>query len=74
MKETRFGLPNDVVYCKNCTISNQRPNTSVEFKNTKNTKKTFIHFDENSVCDACNYAVIKKNINWQDREKELLEL
>lgn len=74
MSTTRFGLPSEVVYCKKCTISNQRPNTSVEFKNTKDTKKTFIHFDENGVCDACNYAEIKKKINWEEREKELYDL
>jgi N-acetyl sugar amidotransferase len=74
METTRFGLPSEVLYCEKCTISNQRPNTSVEFKNTKDTKKTFIHFDENGVCDACNYAEIKKNINWEEREKELLVL
>jgi N-acetyl sugar amidotransferase len=74
MDTTRFGLPRKVLYCKKCTISNQRPNTSVEFKNTKVSKKTFIHFDENSICDACNYAEIKKKINWKDRERELLDL
>jgi N-acetyl sugar amidotransferase len=70
----RYGLPEEVVYCKKCTISNQRPNTSVEFKNTKSSKKTFINFDENGVCDACRYAEMKKDIDWEDREKELLTL
>lgn len=40
----------------------------------KTQKKTFIHFDENGVCDACNYAEIKKKINWEEREKELYDL
>ena len=31
----KFGLPNEVRFCKICTISNQRPNSAVEFKNTK---------------------------------------
>ena len=74
MKYTKLGLPITVEYCKKCTISNQRPNTSVEFKNTKNTKKTFINFDENGICDACNYANQKKKINWEDREAQLLDL
>ncbi len=74
MSFTKLGLPKDVVYCKSCTISNQRPNTSVEFKNTKNTKKTFINFDHRGICDACNYAKFKRNIDWDLREKELLEL
>lgn len=71
---SQLGLPEEVVYCKKCTTSNQRPNTSVEFKNKKNKAKTFINF-ENGICDACRYAVIKKNkINWQEREKELINL
>ena len=60
MSFTKLGLPKDVVYCKSCTISNQRPNTSVEFKNTKNTKKTFINFDHRGICDACNYAKFRE--------------
>tara|TARA_Y100001954_G_C15823797_1_gene611277 strand:- start:1147 stop:2352 length:1206 start_codon:yes stop_codon:yes gene_type:complete len=74
MKYSPTGLPEKVVYCKKCTISNQRPNTSIEFKNTKSTKKTFINFDKNGICDACNYAEIKKNIDWGQREKELVDL
>lgn len=74
MKTGRFGLPTEVVYCKKCTISNQRPNTSVEFKNTKDTQKTFISFDDDGICDACRYAEIKKNIDWTEREKELEEV
>ena len=71
---SQLGLPEEVVYCKKCTTSNQRPNTSVEFKNKKNKAKTFINF-ENGICDACRYAVIKeKKINWQEREKDLISL
>ena len=70
-----YGLPLDVVYCKKCTTSNQRPNTSVEFKNKPGANKTFIHFNKDGICDACKYAEIKDNgINWGDREKELIEL
>ena len=32
-------------------------------------------FDQNGVCDACNYAFKKSNeINWMERENELIEL
>ena len=37
---TKYGLPKDIKYCKKCVISNQRPNTTVEFKHTANSKKT----------------------------------
>ena len=72
---TFFGLPKEVIYCKKCVVSNQRPNSAIEFKHTIDSKKDTIIFDENGVCDACNFAV-KKNteINWDQKEKELFEL
>ena len=29
-----YGLPKQVAYCKTCVISNQRPNSAVEYKHT----------------------------------------
>ena len=56
----KYNLPRNVVFCKKCTISNQRPR---------------LKFDENGVCSACSYANYKKkNINWEKRESELEEL
>lgn len=72
--ETKYGLPPEVTFCKKCVISNQRPNSDVEFRHTKDSKKNTINFDDNGVCDACNVAEAKKNIDWQFREKELKEL
>ena len=43
---TKYGLPEEVVYCKKCVISNQRPNTTVEFKHTAESKKTTINFQK----------------------------
>jgi len=69
-----FGLPSQVKFCKNCVISNQRPNSTVEMKN-KNIKKETIEFDKEGVCSACNYSKKKtKEIKWKDREKKLFEL
>ena len=31
--KTKFGLPKKIIYCTNCVISNQRPSSTVEFKN-----------------------------------------
>ena len=42
--EIKFGLPKDIKF-KKCVISNQRPNSTIEFKNTEKEKKT-INFDE----------------------------
>ncbi|MBF0479342.1 MAG: N-acetyl sugar amidotransferase [Candidatus Omnitrophica bacterium] len=66
-----YGLPVDVKYCKKCVISNQRPSSVVEFKNTESSKKRTIGFDNEGVCEACRYAENKKSINWQEREEEL---
>lgn len=54
-----YNLPSEVVFCKKCTMSNQRPR---------------ITMDENGVCSACNYAEEKKKFDWNLREKELIEL
>jgi len=52
--------PKEVVFCKKCVVSNQRPR---------------ITFDKEGVCSACQYAERKLHaIDWDAREKELAEL
>ena len=72
---TRFGLPKKVVFCKRCVISNQRPNSAVEYAHTKDTQKKTIFFDAEGICDACRFAE-KKNatIDWDERERQLRDL
>lgn len=73
--EIKYGLPRDVRFCKKCVISNQRPNSALEYSHTKESKKQTIGFDSNGVCDACHVAEQKTHtINWIEREKELREL
>ena len=43
--ETKYGLPPNVQFCRKCVISNQRPNSAVEYKHTADSKKTVIAFD-----------------------------
>ncbi|WP_368293715.1 N-acetyl sugar amidotransferase [Dehalobacter sp. TBBPA1] len=75
MLEAKFGLPSELKYCKRCVMSNQRPNSTVEYQHTKNSKKETIHLDEEGVCDACRFAESKnKSIDWQGREQELIDL
>ena len=70
-----YGLPAIVKYCKKCVISNQRPNSAVEYEHKRDSKKATIHFDENGICDACNFTERKRNaINWEDRDKQLRDL
>mgnify|MGYP001160114859 CR=1 FL=1 len=72
--KTFYGLPSEVKWCTKCVMSNQRPTSSVEFKHTIDSKKNTMHFDENGVCDACNAAEQKENIDWGMREDELIKL
>lgn len=73
--DVKYGLPEEVAYCRNCVISNQRPNSTVEYEHKKASKKETIHFDEEGVCDACRFAEKKRGaIDWDAREKELTEL
>lgn len=70
--ETKHGLPEEVVFCKKCVISNQRPNTSPEYKK-KSSKIGTIGFKD-GVCDACRYYEMKQTIDWKEREEQLIEL
>lgn len=73
--EVKYGLPREVRFCRSCVISNQRPNSAVEYTHTKNTAKQTIHFDDEGVCDACRVAEQKRRtIDWAERERELVEL
>lgn len=73
--EVKYGLPADVLFCRSCVISNQRPSSAVEFKHTKDSKKATIHFDEEGVCDACRYAERKDvGVDWDERRARLTEL
>ena len=55
-----YSLPEVVTFCKKCVTSNQRPR---------------IEFDDDGVCNACNYAYKKHNvIDWGERERELKDL
>lgn len=68
-----FGLPEKVVFCKKCVISNQRPSSTIEFKHLKNEKKKTIGFREDGICDACHYHSVKESqIDWKTREDQLV--
>ena len=71
-KSNYLGLPENVKFCKSCVISNQRPSSVIEFKNTENEQKPTIDFNEDGLCSACEYQNLKaKEIDWEKREKEL---
>lgn len=70
----RYGLPDEVKFCKRCVISNQRPGSCVEYTHTAGSLKETIHFDVDGVCDACRVAEHKQKIDWSLREQELWAL
>lgn len=73
--EQKYGLPSDVKFCVSCGVSNQRPNSTVEFKHNKASIKKTINFDENGSCDACAAAKSKQvEIDWEKRRAELKQL
>ena len=57
-----WGLPEKVIYCKKCVVSNQRPGTIPEFKNNnlknQSRKRNTIGF-KNDICTACLYHEYK---------------
>ncbi|MHB8475478.1 MAG: N-acetyl sugar amidotransferase [Steroidobacteraceae bacterium] len=71
----RYGLPAEVKFCRTCVISNQRPNSTVEYIHTKDARKTTIRFDADGVCDACNVSMRKRQgIDWASRDRALRDL
>ena len=59
-EKPKYGLPKKVLFCKKCLISNQRPNSTVEFKNDGIKDKEPINFTD-GICDACKMSEIKKS-------------
>ena len=73
--KTKYGLPEEIIFCNKCVMSNQRPASAVEFKHNKTSKKVTLNIDSDGVCDACRVAEHKDNvIDWHDREEQLLKL
>lgn len=53
-------LPKEIVYCRNCVISNQRPRT---------------RFNAEGICSACQWAWEKDHaVDWRSRDREMREL
>lgn len=75
MVNAYFGLPERVRFCKSCVISNQRPSSTVEFKQQREERKVTIGFDDSGVCEACRYNDEKSSkIDWKLREDQLVAL
>jgi N-acetyl sugar amidotransferase len=68
------GLPRDVVYCRSCVMSNQRPATTPEFSKKATSDVEYASFGDDGICDACKFYEHKKTIDWDDRKRQLEEL
>jgi N-acetyl sugar amidotransferase len=68
------GMPQEVKYCAKCVESNQRFIVSVPHDDKIESRKDTISFDERGVCSACRYFEYKRTIDWQERERELVDL
>ena len=55
----KYKLPIEVKFCQTCVMSNQRPR---------------ITFNELDICSACDFSSRKKEIDWAQRESELITL
>ena len=62
--KTLFGLPNKVVFCKKSLVSNQRPNSAIEFNTSKKQIKKTLFIDKNGISDSWKYSRIKHRINY----------
>jgi N-acetyl sugar amidotransferase len=53
-------LPQEIQFCKNCVVSNQRPRTNL---------------NADGICSACEWAYEKDHVvDWDSRQKELADL
>jgi hypothetical protein len=55
-------------------MSNQRPNSTVEFKQTEKEKKQVLHLMNKGFVMRVIIAELKKKINWKERDQELEDL
>lgn len=71
-----YNLPERIIFCRSCVMSNQRPSSIAEFKHQRQRENAkYLNIDEKSgICDACKVNEEKKQINWKDRELKLLKL
>ena len=44
--EAKYGLPHEVIFCKRCVMSNQRPTSSVEFKHKLGSGHKTLNIDD----------------------------
>lgn len=73
--KTLYGLPEDVVFCKRCLMSNQKPHSVNETTHKADSTKSTMAIGADGLCDACRYSAMKDvGIDWEERERQLLKM
>jgi N-acetyl sugar amidotransferase len=74
--QTKYGLPQEMRYCKKCVIPNTKPMSCNEYKHDPSMTHKFIEFDAEGVCSACRFNKARDDgtIDWEKREAELKAL
>jgi N-acetyl sugar amidotransferase len=67
-------LPEKIIYCKRCVMSNQRPATSPEFKKKTTSDTPTSTFGDDGICDACRFNEMKRSFDWKSRRQQLQDL
>lgn len=74
-REVKYGLPQHVQFCDECSMTNQRPNSCYEFEHTAKSIKKSLNLQIDGVCDACHNTHFKdSSIDWEEREAQLKAL
>ena len=75
-----YGLPETVEFCKSCVISNQRPNSVIEFKNSNNQKLSMSKIFDYGIANLTRDEQFKKKkiklieVNSNEYKKIILEV
>lgn len=72
--EVKYGLPPIVRYCRRCILSNQRAAPTVVTADRPNSIKPVVVFHDDGICDACKVVEGRAEIDWKERERELIAL
>ena len=67
--KTLYGLPSKIIFCKKTLISNQRPQSEIEFSHNIKTKKRTLNIDSKKISDSWKYSRMKLKINYKSRER-----
>ena len=77
--KTKYNLPEEIIYCSRCVMTNQRPSSLPEYFHKPDREGAhYLNMEKDSkgnyICEACIAHERKIKINWKSREKELLKL